>query len=238
MSEPSSKPAHNPSIIVQIMGKTPYESAQQAMQNHVAVRAFHPARPSLDDEVWLLEHPAVITAGVRTPASDLPTPSSVPIVPTDRGGLATYHGPGQLIAYLLMDVRRAGLGPRALVCALEGGVLGLLEELGIKGQRQNGRPGVYVSGAKIASLGLRLRQGLSYHGLALNVHVDLEPFAHFNPCGMPGLAMTRLADHCPGITMAEAGVLLMRHLAAALDRPTILAKPWPASWKASQEPSR
>ena len=232
---PAGDQANDLAIMVRIIDRMPYEGAQRAMQEWVARRAAHPERHLLDDELWLLEHPAVITAGVRTPPGDLPALPSLPVVRSDRGGLATYHGPGQLIAYLLMDVSRAGLGPRALVCALEGAVLGLLEELGIPGQRHCGRPGVYLGGAKIASLGLRLRHGLSYHGLALNVHVDLEPFARFHPCGVPGLAMTRLVDHCPGLTMAEAGERLAHHIAAGLDRRMALSAPWPASWQVTTQ---
>ncbi len=218
-------------MVVHIIENMPYEGAKRAMQDWVARRAVHPQRHLLDDELWLLEHPPVITAGVRTVPDDLPAMSAIPVVPTDRGGLATYHGPGQLIAYVLMDVRRAGLGPRALVCALEGAVLAVLHELGLSGQRHGGRPGVYIDGAKVASLGLRLRHGLSYHGLALNVSLDLEPFSHFCPCGVPGLAMTRLMDHCPGLTMAEVGASLAHHIAAGLERCMVLAAPWPAAWQ-------
>ena len=235
IAAPASDQANDVAMMVRITESMPYESAQCAMQEWVARRAVHAERQLLDDELWLLEHPSVITTGVRTPPEDLPAMPSLPIVPSDRGGLATYHGPGQLIAYLLMDVRRAGLGPRALVCALEGAVLGLLDEFGIPGQRHCGRPGVYLGGAKIASLGLRLRNGLSYHGLALNVHVDLEPFARFHPCGVPGLVMTRLVDHCPGITMAAAGERLAHHIAAGLDRNMVLSSPWPASWQAAMQ---
>lgn len=231
MSEASARHPADQMMVVHIMDSMPYEGAMRAMQDWVAQRAAHPQRHLLEDELWLLEHPPVITAGVRTLPDDLPAEPAIPIVPTDRGGRATYHGPGQLIAYLLMDVRRAGLGPKALVWALEGAVLAVLHEIGLSGQRHGGSPGVYIDGAKVASLGLRLRHGLSYHGLALNVSLDLQPFASFHPCGVPGLAMTRLADHCPGLTMAKVGARLAHHIAAGLGYRMVLASPWPAAWQ-------
>jgi lipoyl(octanoyl) transferase len=159
------------------------------------MRAFTDARTHVsDDELWLLEHPPVFTLGQAGRPEHILAPGAIPVVQTDRGGQVTYHGPGQLIAYLLLDLRRAGLGVKGLVHLLEQAVIDLLAEVGIQAQAKPDAPGVYVAGAKIASLGLRVRKGCSYHGLALNVDMDLGPFARINPCGYPGLAVTQLAD--------------------------------------------
>lgn len=160
-----------------------------------AMRAFTDARTNAsDDELWLLQHPPVFTLGQAGRPEHILAPGAIPVVQTDRGGQVTYHGPGQLIAYLLLDLRRAGFGVKGLVHLLEQAVIDLLAEVGIQAQARSDAPGVYVAGAKIASLGLRVRKGCSYHGLALNVDMDLGPFSRINPCGYPGLAVTQLAD--------------------------------------------
>lgn len=151
------------------------------------------------DELWLLEHPPVFTQGLAGKAEHLLAPGDIPVVQTDRGGQVTYHGPGQLVAYPLLDLDRLGLGVRCLVHELEEAVIRQLADYGIAGARRDGAPGVYVDGAKIASIGLKVRRGCTYHGLAFNVDLDLAPFGRINPCGYAGQAMTRLVDRVPDI---------------------------------------
>ena len=145
------------------------------------------------DEIWLLEHPPVFTLGLNADASHVLAAGDIPVVKIDRGGQVTYHGPGQLVVYPLIDIRRAGLGVRDLVTALERAVIDYCASLGITAECRKNAPGVYVDGRKIASVGLRIRRGASYHGLAFNVNMDLEPFQRINPCGYAGLQMTQLA---------------------------------------------
>jgi lipoyl(octanoyl) transferase len=144
------------------------------------------------DELWLLQHHPVYTLGLNGDIRHVIRTTDIPVVKTDRGGQITYHGPGQLIAYVLVDLRRKNLGVRGLVSALENAVIGLLKQYGITGQARRDAPGVYVEGRKIASLGLRVRKGCSYHGLSLNVSSDLSPFSAINPCGYAGLEVTSL----------------------------------------------
>jgi lipoyl(octanoyl) transferase len=159
------------------------------------MRAFTDTRTAAtDDELWLLQHPPVFTLGQAGRREHILDPGTISVVQSDRGGQVTYHGPGQLVAYLLLDLRRTGLGVKGLVHLLEQAVIDLLAEVGIQAQARPDAPGVYVAGAKIAALGLRVRHGCSYHGLALNVDMDLRPFARINPCGYPGLAVTQLLD--------------------------------------------
>ncbi len=160
------------------------------------MRAFTARRTArTPDEIWLVEHEPVYTLGLAGRARHLLDPGSIPVLRSDRGGQVTYHGPGQAVIYLLLDLRRLGWGVRALVERMEAVTLELLAGFGIAAARRPGAPGVYVDGAKIASLGLRVRRGCSYHGLAINVDLDLAPFQRIEPCGMRGLAVTRLADH-------------------------------------------
>lgn len=182
-----------------------------------AMRAFTDARDAdTPDELWLLEHPPVFTLGQAGRPEHLLAPGAIPVIQTDRGGQVTYHGPGQLVAYLLLDLRRAGIGVKRLVERLEQAIIDLLAEHGVQAERRANAPGVYVAGAKIASLGLRVRNGCCYHGLALNVDMDLEPFGRINPCGYAGLRVTQLVDHVPGITLTETtqalAEILPRHL--------------------------
>lgn len=176
-------------LVVRRLGCVPYAPAWQAMRDFTDRRS-----PATLDEIWLLEHPPVFTLGQASRLEHLLDPGLIPVVQTDRGGQVTYHGPGQLIAYLLLDLRRAGLGVRRLVGLLERAVIDLLASRSITAVAHPGAPGVYVDGAKIASLGLRVRNGCTYHGLALNIAVDLEPFARIHPCGYAGLRVTRLVD--------------------------------------------
>lgn len=175
---------------VRILGRVAYEPTWRAM------RDFNAAREAPEpDQLWLLEHPPVFTLGLAGRDEHVRAPGAIPVVRTDRGGQVTYHGPGQAVAYTLLDLRRLGLGPRALVTRLEQAALDLLAGYGLAGERRAGMPGVYLRGAKIAAIGLRIARGCSYHGLALNVAMDLEPFSRIDPCGYPGLAATSLAEH-------------------------------------------
>jgi lipoyl(octanoyl) transferase len=191
------------------LGLVAYEPAWRAMQ------AFNQARgPQTPDELWLVEHPPVFTLGLAGRREHVLDAGEIPVVPTDRGGQVTYHGPGQAIAYVLLDLRRNGLGVKELVRRIEGAVIGILAEYDIAGARRAGMPGVYVNEAKIAAIGLRIARGCSYHGVALNVDADLAPFARIDPCGYPGLASTRLADH--GVRDSIHAV--QQRLAASLSR--------------------
>ena len=178
------------SLIVRHLGLVPYQQTWEAMKAFTATRTTETT-----DEIWLLEHPPVYTYGVAGRAEHLPPANcGIPVLKVDRGGQVTFHGPGQLIVYALIDLRRRNLGVRELVRLLEQAVLDLLEESGIRAERRTGAPGVYVDNAKIAALGLRIRGGCSYHGLSLNVDVDLAPFEAIDPCGYPGLRVTRARD--------------------------------------------
>ncbi len=184
--------------IVRRLGRVDYAPAWRAMQ------AFTDGRDAgTPDELWFLEHAPVFTQGLNGKPEHLLATGEIPVVGIDRGGQVTYHGPGQLVMYALVDLRRRGIGVRELVLALENSVIVLAASHGIAAAGRREAPGVYVRGRKMASIGLRVRRGCSYHGLALNVDMDLEPFLRINPCGMAGLAMTQLVDE--GATLDVAG---------------------------------
>lgn len=164
------------------------------------------------DEIWLLQHPPVFTLGQAGKPEHLLRSSDIPLVRIDRGGQITYHGPGQLVAYLLVDLKRRGYGVRELVSRMEQSVIDVLAEYGVSATRTAGAPGVYVGGAKIAALGLRVKRGCSYHGLALNVDMDLAPFSYINPCGYQGMAVTQTRDLGVAATPAQLGAVLVAHL--------------------------
>lgn len=185
------------------MGRVPYAPIWQAMREFTDLRTA-----DTPDELWLLEHEPVYTLGLAGDLKHLINPTDTPVVKTDRGGQITWHGPGQLVVYVLCDLRRLNLGPREMVRKIEAALIDTLAGLGITAQRRPGAPGVYVGEAKIASLGLRIRNGCSYHGLALNVSCELAPFSCINPCGHAGLAVTSLA--ALGVHTA------LGHIAAAL----------------------
>lgn len=186
-----------------------------------AMQAFTDRRdPATADELWLVEHPPVFTQGMSGRPEHLLDPGDIPVVAVDRGGQVTYHGPGQLVAYPLLDLRRRGLGVRELVQRLEFAVIDLLAGYGIEAVGRRDAPGVYVAGRKIAALGLRVRRGCSYHGLSLNVDLDLAPFARINPCGYPGLEVIRSVDLGGPATWDEAATALVPHLLRQLARPT------------------
>ena len=191
------------------LGLVAYEPAWRAMQ------AFNRSRDAqTPDELWLVEHPPVFTLGLAGRREHVLDAGGIPVVATDRGGQVTYHGPGQAIAYVLLDLRRNGLGVKEFVRGIEGAVIDTLGSYGIDGARRPGMPGVYVNGAKIAAIGLRIARGSSYHGVALNVDADLAPFARIDPCGYPGLASTRLAD----LGVRDSIHAVQQRLAASLSR--------------------
>ena len=194
------------------LGEADYEPTWLAMKHFTDGRDKH-----TQDEVWLVQHPPVFTQGQAGKAEHLLLPGDIPVVKSDRGGQVTYHGPGQLVAYLMLDVRRLGFGVRELVTRMEQCLIDLLASYGVTAVARPDAPGVYVEGAKIASLGLRIRNGCSFHGLALNVDMDLEPFRRINPCGYAGLAMTQLRDHAGPIEFAEVGARLRAQLVKHLD---------------------
>ena len=178
------------SILVNRLGLADYEITWRAMQEFTARRGADTA-----DELWLLQHPPVYTLGVAGRSEHLPrTDNGIPVIKIDRGGQITYHGPGQIVVYLLLDMRRRGLSVRPLVRIMEHAVIDLLAEYAIASCGRTEAPGVYVGDAKIAALGLRVRNGRCYHGLALNAAMDLGPFRAINPCGYPGLAVTQTRD--------------------------------------------
>ncbi len=178
---------------------------------------------STPDEIWLTEHPPVFTQGLAGRAEHLLAPGDIPVVQTDRGGQVTYHGPGQVVAYTLIDLRRAGFGVRELVRRLEQAVIDCVAEAGVQATRRPGAPGVYVGDAKLAALGLRVRRGCSYHGLALNVAMDLGPYARINPCGYAGLAVTDLAGLGVAGDVDTWGERLAGRLLAAFSTPAAAA---------------
>jgi lipoyl(octanoyl) transferase len=198
-------------LLVRQLGLQPYHTTWQAMQNYTDTRTA-----SSPDQLWLLEHPPVFTLGQAGKTEHLLDPGEIPVIKTDRGGQVTYHGPGQLVAYLLLDLRRARIGVRTLVSHLEQTVISLLAEYGITAAARRDAPGVYIAERKIASLGLRVRRGCSFHGLSLNVDMDLAPFKRINPCGYPGLSVTQLVDQQVVADMTTIAGQFSQHLAKAL----------------------
>ncbi len=186
------------SVIIRSLGLRDYGEMWEAM------KAFTDSRnESTLDELWLTQHPAVYTQGQAGKTEHLLNPGTIPIQKIDRGGQVTYHGPGQLIAYTLFDLRRLNLSPRQLVNRIENTTIALLAQLDIQARSKPEAPGIYVEKAKIGSIGLRIRKGCSYHGLALNVDMDLEPFKRINPCGCRGLEMTQIKDLSPEVHYSE-----------------------------------
>ncbi len=195
------------------LGLVAYEPTLQAMQDFTDSR-----NPEDPDQLWLLQHPRVFTQGQAGKAEHVLAPGDIPVIQVDRGGQVTYHGPGQWVLYLMLDLRRRGWGVRDLVDTIERSIVLLLAEYGIDAVPRPEAPGVYVGAAKIASLGLRVRRGCSYHGLSLNVDMDLEPFGRINPCGHRGLEVTSMARLLPGPVDPDAvGRRLLALVADRLD---------------------
>lgn len=197
--------------VLRWLGCVAYEPTWRAMQRFVDQRGQDTA-----DEVWFLEHPPVFTLGMNSRPEHLLGTGDIPVVQTDRGGQVTYHGPGQLVVYPLLDLDRAKLGVRALVEAIERAIVATVAEWGIEARGRRDAPGVYVGPRKLASVGLRIRRGCSYHGLALNVAMDLEPFRRINPCGYEGLEMTQVSDLGGPVDLAPVADALAPRLLAAL----------------------
>lgn len=197
-------------LIVRRLGLQPYEPVWHAMQDFTDQRA-----PDTVDELWLVEHPPVFTQGQAGKSEHVLAPGDIPVIKVDRGGQVTYHGPGQIVAYPLLDIRRLRLGVRELVCRLEEAIIQVLRQYEVQGARHPGAPGIYVDGAKIASLGLRVRRGRTFHGLAFNIDMDLEPFQRINPCGYQGLQVTQLLSFTPA-RLPEVEEVLLEKLAGQL----------------------
>lgn len=205
-----------PELIVRSLGRQPYLETWEAMKSFTAERGEHS-----NDELWCLEHPSIYTQGQAGKAEHILAPGDIPVIEVDRGGQVTYHGPGQLVIYLMMGLTRRKMGVRALVDVIEQAIVRTLAELGMTAKPRPDAPGVYVGDAKIASLGLRVRRGCSFHGLALNVDMDMEPFQRINPCGYAGLAMCQVRDFVPKATMEDIESRLVAQLVAGLDDSTV-----------------
>lgn len=213
-------PAHlQPAVRIKALGRVDYEPAAEAMRVFTAQRAA-----DTPDELWVLEHPPVYTLGLGADAAHGPNYSmhaeaaAIPIVRVERGGEITYHGPGQVVVYTLVDLARRNLKVRGFVQLLEQAVIDVLAAHGVTGARRPGAPGVYVEGAKVAALGIRVSRGCAFHGLALNVDMELSPFAAINPCGMPGLPVTRTRDLGVAYGPAELGAQLAARIAQLLEQ--------------------
>ncbi len=203
-------------LIVRDLGLSHYEPTLEKMISFSQQRDENTA-----DEIWLLEHPPVYTLGKNGKAHHVLNPGKIPIVQIDRGGQVTYHGPGQLIAYLLIDIRRKNMGVRHIVTVMEKSIIHVLAELGVEAKARADAPGVYVNDAKIAALGLRIKNGKSYHGLSFNIDMDLRPFQGINPCGYEGLHVTQLSELLPECSMQDVmrdvKKRLIENLKTALD---------------------
>ena len=199
--------------LVKRLGRVDYEPTWRAMQKLTDERT-----EATRDEIWCLEHPPVFTQGMAGKAEHVLAPGDIPVVNIDRGGQVTYHGPGQLVVYPLLDLRRLQLGVREMVVALENAIIDTVAQWGIQAQGNRNAPGVYVDGKKLASIGLRIRRGCSYHGLALNVAMDIEPFQRINPCGYQGLQVTQLSELGGPSDLNVVGDVLCARLAASFMR--------------------
>lgn len=200
-------------LLVKRLGQVAYEPTFQAMQDFTAKRTAE-----TPDELWIVEHPPVYTLGQAGKPEHILRDVGIPIVKIDRGGQVTYHGPGQVVIYLLLDLPRLKIKVRELVTAIEQAVIDLLAEYGVIAERRDGAPGVYVGDAKVAALGLRIRNGCSYHGVSLNVDMDLSPFTAINPCGYAGLEVVQTKDLNIPLTAHEAGERLSHYLLQQLDK--------------------
>ena len=200
----------NSKLLVRRLGLLEYEPVWRAMQTFTDLRDAE-----TPDELWLVEHPPVFTQGQACRAEHILAPGDIPVIQVDRGGQVTYHGPGQIVAYPLIDISRLKLGVRALVAGIEQAIIGVLKSYEVEAGLIAGAPGVYVDGAKIASLGLRIRRGKSFHGLAFNINMELEPFQRINPCGYEGLQVTNLSAFAE-VSMAEVENRLIAGLCEVL----------------------
>lgn len=198
-----------PDVMIRRLGVQPYVDTWEAMKSFTAART-----DQTPDELWCVQHPPVYTQGQAGKAEHILAPGDIPVVQVDRGGQVTYHGPGQLVIYLMVDLHRAKFGVRELVTHIEEAIVEVLADAGIESAPRKDAPGVYTQGTKIASLGLRVSKGRSFHGLALNVGMDLEPFSRINPCGLAGMPMSQVTDWCKTATFDDTE----RALLAVLQR--------------------
>lgn len=198
---------------VRRLGRVEYQPTFKAMQDFTASRTAE-----TPDEIWIVEHPPVYTLGQAGKPEHILEDIGIPIVKIDRGGQVTYHGPGQVVIYILLDLARLKIKVRELVTSIEQAVINLLAKYSVTAERRDGAPGVYVGDAKVAALGLRIRNGCSYHGVSLNVDMDLSPFAAINPCGYAGLKVIQTKDLNIPLTTHEAGEQLSQHLRLQLDK--------------------
>ncbi len=201
-------------LVLRKLGRADYQQVWRDMQAFTAARTA-----TTPDELWLLEHPPVFTLGRNGKREHLLDTGTIPVIQVDRGGQVTYHGPGQLVAYTLLDLNRRGLGVQSLVHLLEQAVIDLLAGHGVEARRRHKAPGVYVGDRKIAALGLRIRKGCSFHGLCLNVDMDLAPYSMINPCGFAGLQVTQMADLGISASLARVAVEFHQQLERLLDKP-------------------
>ncbi len=210
-------------LIVRHLGRAEYVPVWQAMQQFTDNRG-----PETEDELWLVEHPPVFTQGQAGKAEHVLSPGRIPVVQVDRGGQVTYHGPGQIVAYPLVDLKRRKMGVRQFVRCIEQAIILTLRHYEVEGERLAGAPGIYVAGAKVASLGLRVRRGCSFHGLAFNIDMDLEPFQRINPCGYEGLRVVHLAALAPvhlGVDVDSVAARLVIELAMQMGHAKVIESP-------------
>ena len=193
-------------LVFRSLGLCDYQSTLDGMKSHLASEPF-------TNEIWFLEHDPVYTLGTAADKSHILNAKNIPVIQTDRGGEVTYHGPGQLVIYFMLDIKYLELGPRSLVQSLQNFTKNLLEEFSIETNFIDGAPGVYVEEKKIASIGLRISKGKSYHGISINIDMDLMPFSHINPCGYEGLEVTQIKNFKKNITIEEVEALAIQHLA-------------------------
>lgn len=198
-------------LIIRNLGQRDYVPVWREMQAFTAART-----QDTPDELWIVEHPPVFTLGLNGKAKHLLNPGDIPVIKVDRGGQVTYHGPGQLVMYTLLDIQRRHLGVKELVRFIEQAIIALLADYGIQAEGREDAPGVYVAGAKIAALGLRVKKGRTYHGLALNIRMDLSPFSQINPCGYVGMTVTQTRDLGISASLPELRDHLLEHLRTIL----------------------
>lgn len=198
-------------LIIRNLGQRDYVPVWREMQAFTAART-----QDTPDELWIVEHPPVFTLGLNGKAKHLLNPGDIPVIKVDRGGQVTYHGPGQLVMYTLFDIQRRHLGVKELVRYIEQAIIALLADYGIQAEGREDAPGVYVAGAKIAALGLRVKKGRTYHGLALNIRMDLSPFSQINPCGYVGMTVTQTRDLGISASLPELRDHLLEHLRTIL----------------------
>lgn len=207
----------NDTLIIRNLGRQPYEPIWHAMQEFTDNRDETTA-----DELWVVEHDPVFTQGQAGKAEHLLAPGSIPVIQVDRGGQVTYHGPGQVVIYFLLNIRRLKYGVRQLVNRIEQTIVDTLADYQVEASARRDAPGVYVKGDKVCSLGLRIRKGCSFHGLALNVNMDMEPFARINPCGLTGIKMVQTADMNGPKCFDEAANAVIKHFTNSLSYSNIL----------------